>query len=1237
MRRLSLILTALILVSNLFSQDSPHGDKLDRACKECHNLDSWKLVKGTYPFDHNSVRFKLEGQHHNVNCKSCHETLVFNEAKSECISCHTDMHEQTVGMDCARCHTPVSWIVSNINEIHEVSRFPLLGAHLMADCYSCHTSYSASLLNFEPLGVECIDCHLNNYNQTTSPNHVSGNFSTDCSECHDLNAFTFSGSGIIHDFFPLEQGHSISDCFACHTEGTPYSNISAECISCHQSDFNATTNPNHVSADLSTNCYDCHTLAKGWKPATFTQHDPLYFPIYSGKHNNEWNNCSDCHEVSSNYAQYTCISCHDHNQSEMDSKHNDVGGYIYESTACLECHPDGNKEGFNHNTSNFPLTGAHITTDCLECHSAGFANTPINCSDCHNNDYLQTTNPNHNDLGLALECATCHTTEPTWIPASFDVHNDYYELKGAHLDIANNCIECHNGDYNATENTCFGCHFLDYNQTNNPPHIVSQFSTECITCHTEDAWSPATFDHDGLYFPIYSGKHEGEWAVCNDCHINPANYSIFSCIVCHLQGEMNNKHQGIGGYIFEDNACLACHPDGSSNGFDHNTSNFPLTGAHITTDCQECHSNGYAGTPTNCSDCHNNDYLQTTNPNHNSLGLSNECAVCHTTNPDWNPAQFPNHNDFYVLEGAHAVIANNCFECHEGNYNSTPNTCFGCHADDYNQTTNPLHSSAQFPTTCETCHTQNAWEPSTWDHDALYFPIYSGSHNGQWDACTDCHTNPSNYTIFSCTVCHLQGDMNEHHQGISGYIWESNACLACHPDGNSGGFDHNNSNFPLTGAHTTVDCQECHSNGYAGTTTVCGDCHSNNYLQTTNPNHNTLGLSNECAVCHSTNPNWGPASFPSHNAYYVLQGAHAGIANDCVQCHDGNYNITPNTCFGCHAENYNLTIDPSHAIALFPTTCETCHTQTGWQPSTWDHDALYFPIYSGAHNGEWDACSECHTNPSNFSTFSCTGCHQQASTNNDHQGVTGYVWESNSCFACHPDGNSSGFDHSTSNFPLTGAHTTVNCSECHINGYSGTSTVCTDCHNNIYLQTTNPNHNSLGLSNDCAICHSTNPNWSPAGFPDHNNYYVLQGAHSGIANDCVDCHNGNYNNTPNTCFGCHENDYNQTTDPSHTAAQFPTDCQSCHTQNAWDPSTWDHDNMYFPIYSGKHNNKWNECNDCHINPSNYSIFSCTVCHSQNSTNSKHNGVNGYVWESNACYACHPDGSESLKTNMYKEF
>jgi len=847
MRRLSSVILFVVLAFSLYAQ-SPHGAQLSIPCADCHNPNGWKLVAGTYTFNHNSTKFPLVGQHEEIDCKMCHASLVFSKADPLCMSCHEDMHFQTVGFECGRCHTPNSWIVNNTTELHQQSRFPLVGAHLTAECVQCHPS--ASLLRFEPLGVECVDCHEADYLATTNPNHVEGNFSTNCQECHSMNSFTWGSSDFNHSFFPLTQGHAINDCSKCHTNGD-YSNTSSECVSCHQTDYNQTDNPNHNSLNFSTTCNECHTTAPGWSPAKYTEHDAQYFPIYSGKHNNEWNTCTDCHANPSDYASFTCISCHEHNQSDTDKEHDEVGGYIYNSTSCYECHPTGSAEGgFDHNASNFPLTGAHITTDCIKCHENGFAGTTTICADCHINDFNQSTNPNHVEATISTECADCHTTDPDWAPASFATHNDYYVLSGGHATISTDCFACHAGNYN--------------------------------------------------------------------------------------------------------------------------------------------------NTPTVCFECHTNNYNQTSNPNHNAIGIENVCETCHTTAPEWKPAAFPTHNNYYELAGAHATIATECITCHNGDYNNTPNTCYACHTTDYNQTTNPSHQAAQFPTDCETCHTQTLWVPATFDHDGQFFPIYSGKHNDTWNLCSECHSNPGDYAIFTCITCHQQTETNDQHQGMNGYQYASEACLACHPDGSAGDFNHNNTNFPLTGAHTTVDCSQCHENGYSGTSTVCSDCHQSNYDQSTNPNHTVLNIPTECATCHTTNPGWNPATFPIHNNYYVLEGAHITIENECITCHDGNYNNTPNTCYGCHASDYNQTNNPPHQSAQFPTDCETCHTQNAWEPSTFDHDGMYFPIYSGKHNGEWDQCSDCHTTPGNYTLFDCINCHTNA--HHQDQGNVG-------CYNCHPDGN----------------------------------------------------------------------------------------------------------------------------------------------------------------------------------------------------------------------------------------
>jgi hypothetical protein len=560
MRELSLIVVFFITLFST-SSDSPHGDSLTISCDDCHTSQGWEINRKDITFNHNITRFELVGLHQDVNCDACHPTLVFSDAKTECVACHTDMHQQTVGFDCARCHNSNSWLVDNINEIHQQSRFPLLGAHITADCYDCHQS--ASLLTFEPLGVECVDCHRDEYFATTDPNHVESNFSTECMDCHQMNAFAWTGADFTHAFFPLTLGHDISNCTECHTDGNDYSTLSPNCFSCHQDDFLVTTNPNHQQADLSTNCTECHTTNPGWKPADFRQHDNLYFPIYSGEHNGEWVSCTDCHTTPSNYSLFTCTDCHEHSQSEMDDEHNGVSGYLYNSNACFECHPTGSEDGaFNHDASAFPLTGAHITTDCASCHTDGYAGTPTVCSECHTPDFNQATNPNHVEIGLTNDCETCHTTNPGWQPASFDVHNDYYVLAGAHTTI--DCNSCHETQYSGTPNTCIGCHLDDYNQTTDPQHAIAQFSTDCLICHTENAWEPSTFDHDNQYFPIYSGEHQGEWNSCIECHTTSSNYALFSCIDCHEhnQPDMDDEHNDVTGYVYNSNACFDCHPQG---------------------------------------------------------------------------------------------------------------------------------------------------------------------------------------------------------------------------------------------------------------------------------------------------------------------------------------------------------------------------------------------------------------------------------------------------------------------------------------------------------------------------------------------------------------------------------------------------------------------------------------------------------------------------------------------------
>ena len=60
-------------------------------------------------------------------------------------------------------------------------------------------------------------------------------------------------------------------------------------------------------------------------------------------------------------------------------------------------------------------------------------------------------------------------------------------------------------------------------------------------------------------------------------------------------------------------------------------------------------------------------------------------------------------------------------------------------------------------------------------------------------------------------------------------------------------FNHNNTGFPLTGAHSTVQCAQCHVNGnYNLTSAACVTCHLKDFQGTTQPNHVQANFSQTC-------------------------------------------------------------------------------------------------------------------------------------------------------------------------------------------------------------------------------------------------------------------------------------------------------------------------------------------------------------------------------------------------------
>ena len=64
--------------------------------------------------------------------------------------------------------------------------FPLIGAHAMVDCYSCHKVGTVGPFNRQGLSTECSSCHMDDFKKAKNPNHIAQGFSTQCLECHSL-------------------------------------------------------------------------------------------------------------------------------------------------------------------------------------------------------------------------------------------------------------------------------------------------------------------------------------------------------------------------------------------------------------------------------------------------------------------------------------------------------------------------------------------------------------------------------------------------------------------------------------------------------------------------------------------------------------------------------------------------------------------------------------------------------------------------------------------------------------------------------------------------------------------------------------------------------------------------------------------------------------------------------------------------------------------------------------------
>ncbi len=865
--------------------------------------------------------------------------------------------------------------------------------------------------------------------------------------------------------------------------------------------------------------------------------------------------------------------------------------------------------GFAHDSmTEFPLVGRHKSAACISCHATlVFAEAGGQCASCHTDVHRGQ---------FTTDCSQCHTPHQWNDDAKFrQAHQTTrFPLVGVHATL--DCQSCHGtGQYVNLTADCIGCHSEQFAATTEPNHPTAGFSTNCTECHdvTSARWANPKFAHPAS-FPLAGGHALNN---CQACHAQGFANTSAACVSCHESDYTAARNPSHEAGAFPP-TCEQCHstinwrPATFAN---HHQTAFPLTGAHVLTDCAQCHVGGqYTGTTTACLGCHEADYTGAQNPTHEAGAFAGTCENCHVTD-GWRPATFTVHDlTAFALTGAH--VTTDCAQCHVGGqYTGTPTDCWSCHEQDYVGVTDPNHVAGEFPHNCVTCHSTDNWTEATLDHNQTAFPL-TGAHVAT--DCAQCHIGGQyTGTPTDCWSCHAADFTEAEGHVQNGYPHD---CASCHTTAQWEGatFDHDNSSFPLTGAHIQTTCTQCHSSGiYDGLPTDCWSCHQNDYEGV--QDHVANSFPHDCAVCHST-AGWEGASFDHNNSDFPLTGAH--VQANCSECHSGGiYNGLPTDCWSCHEADYTGADD--HVENNFPHDCAICHNTATWDDATFNHNNSDFPL-TGAHVQA--NCSECHSGGIyNGLPTDCWSCHEA-----DYTGADDHV-ENNfphDCAICHNTAtwDDATFNHNNSDFPLTGAHVQANCNECHSGGiYDGLPSDCWSCHQEDYNDA--DDHVSENYPHDCALCHNTT-DWDEDAFNHGTTDFPLTGAHVGVA--CLNCHvGGQFENTPTDCWFCHQIDFNGAS-PDHNAG-YPQECLDCHTTSNWN-STFNHDQQHFPIYSGRHDNAWNQCNECHTTNGNFGTFSCIDCHEhsdQNDVDDEHEDedVNGYTYTPTSCYACHPDGNE----------
>jgi len=281
-----------------------------------------------------------------------------------------------------------------------------------------------------------------------------------------------------------------------------------------------------------------------------------------------------------------------------------------------------------------------------------------------------------------------------------------------------------------------------------------------------------------------------------------------------------------------------------------------------------------------------------------------------------------------------------------------------------------------------------------------------------------------------------------------------------------------------------------------------------------------------------------------------LSKAHAELEGllSCTKCHERGRRVAPEKCLGCHkpvAERIAMR-KGIHKDAADD--CISCHVDHAgpeanlrpFDTTRFDHAAVAGFALDDKHAKVATRCDACHKTRSFLTASpSCATCHDDV-----HKARLGPT-----CETCHSTQEAfvaarASFDHSKTDYPLTGAHRTTACTGCHADQTFATARrfeTCASCHKT-------PHQPSM--STVCTTCHTTG-SWRTSRFDHDSTDFKLVGLHARV--DCAKCHTRSAARVrlrADTCAACHTDTHR---------GEFTQDCAACHDEHGFAPASFDHD------------------------------------------------------------------------------